>query len=113
MAEGLPDNEQFILLHDNATSQTANDTKNWLDRNNIMYLRDFPPYSLDLNPVENVWAALKRYLSIHPASSLEDLWENVNMFWDGMNLNFINTLINSITNRLNNVLKSKGRETAY
>jgi len=58
--------------------------------------------------VEIVWAALKRYLSIHPASNLDDLWENVNVFWNGMDLDFINTLINSMTNRLNDVLKSKG-----
>jgi len=41
LAEGLPDNEEFILLHDNATSHTANDTKDWLDRNKIIYLRIF------------------------------------------------------------------------
>jgi len=58
--------------------------------------------------VENVWAALKRYLSIHPASNLDDLWENVNAFWNGIDFGFINTLIDSMTNRLNDVLKSKG-----
>jgi len=58
--------------------------------------------------VENVWAAFKRYLSIHSASNLEDLWENVNVFWNDMDLAFLPPLINSMTNRLNDVLKSKG-----
>ena len=56
-----PDQEPFIFMQDNASPHTARITKAWLQENRIRTL-DWPPYSPDLNPIENVWGLLKKRL---------------------------------------------------
>jgi hypothetical protein len=42
-----------IFIHDNARPHTAKKTQKWLRENNVE-LMEWPPYSPDLNPIENV-----------------------------------------------------------
>ena len=51
-----------ILLHDKATVHTSKLTSNYLNRNNI-YIITLPGCSPDLNPIENIFADLKRLFS--------------------------------------------------
>ncbi len=45
-------------MQDNAPIHTARVVKSWLREENIQLL-DWPPYSPDLNPMENLWGLLK------------------------------------------------------
>lgn len=47
------------FMQDNAPIHTAQIVKNWLQEEDIRLL-DWPPYSPDLNPMENLWGPLKR-----------------------------------------------------
>jgi len=49
---------KWRFLHDSAPSHTANITKNHLAANAVKVLMH-PPYSFDLNPIEQVWNWLK------------------------------------------------------
>lgn len=53
----LPDNS--VIVMDNATFHKRQDTKNIIEKagHTILFL---PPYSPDLNPIEQKWAHLKR-----------------------------------------------------
>lgn len=66
----LDDNLALIYSHgtlyqqDNASIHTAEETIEWFENYRIDLL-NWPTYSLDLNPIENVWAFLKDYLNQH------------------------------------------------
>jgi transposase len=54
-----PDN-QPLLLQDNASVHAAAVAKAALRQTGILEVPGFPPYSPDLNPIEGVWALLKK-----------------------------------------------------
>jgi transposase len=47
-----------IFMHDNACIHTAKLTKKLLEDNHVEVLK-WPPYSPNLNPMENIWSLLK------------------------------------------------------
>ena len=49
--------KKLTLIHDNAGSHTA--SQRWMDDNRVLYLA-IPPYSPDLNVIEELWPHLKR-----------------------------------------------------
>ena len=49
------------LKHDNAPTHTATVTKNYLRDHGIIRMK-WPPYSPDLNPMENVWSHMKSHI---------------------------------------------------
>jgi transposase len=60
MAAGLLPNYRrgLTCVHDNASVHTATTTLDWLRDHFIPLLLDWPPYSPDLNPIENIWYRL-------------------------------------------------------
>ena len=51
-------NGDYRFQQDNDLKHSSKFTKDYFTVNNINWLRT-PPESLDLNPIENVWASLK------------------------------------------------------
>ena len=51
--EKYPFGERFVFPHNNAPPHTNQISKIWLQQKNIQTI-DWPPYSPDLNPIENV-----------------------------------------------------------
>lgn len=49
------------LMQDNAPAHTASATKAFLRRKKVDFI-DWPPYSPDLNPIENIWHWMKHVL---------------------------------------------------
>ena len=111
--ETLPRDEEFILLQDNAPAHASEDTYNWTSEEDIDVIKDFPPYSPDLNPIEHVWGRMKRHLMISPASSKEDLWEKLNSIWLGLPLGYLKILVESMSRRIHAVIKARGGYTKY
>ena len=66
--------ENSIFMHDGAPCHISKQTQAFLDRKKVCVLSDWPSQSLDLNPIENMWAILKKNVSRRNASNKEDLW---------------------------------------
>jgi len=75
-----------ILLMDNVRFHHSSDVKEWCEEKNII-IKYLPPYSPDLNPIENVFSTIKtRYSSLRPfASTANTIKEYVSRVIDGMN----------------------------
>jgi len=65
---------RWYLLHDSIHSGVhgSNVVNNWLESKNIIVI-DFPSYSPDLNPIENMFAKIKYRMWEHHAETVEEL----------------------------------------
>jgi transposase len=48
----------MIFMQDNAPIHKTQKSMDWFNKNGVV-LMDWPPYSSDLNPIENLWFPLK------------------------------------------------------
>lgn len=83
---------------------------------------DWPPYLPDLNPIENLWSVAKsRFakeytkLATMPSNNavLTKLIETVEDIWEGIEIEMVNSLIDSIPRRLKALFDAKGWYTKY
>jgi len=68
-----------ILHQDNDCKHNSALCRGILERYGINWNKA-PPYSPDLNPIEEVWAVLKRFVLKKRCSTLEELQDAVNQF---------------------------------
>ena len=78
-------------------------------------LLDWPSQSPDLNPLENLWGIVKWKLKTSPrhASIVDELWEMVKNEWTRISPDTTNTLIESMPERIQEVLKNGGRHSHF
>lgn len=83
---------------------------------------DWPPYSPDLNPIENLWKLLKeRICKAYPelgdmpknAKAMEALITAAIVVWEEFEDNLLGRLVKSMNNRLEAVITAKGWYTKY
>jgi len=104
---------QWWLMQDNATSHKAEYTQKKLGRV-VKLLPNWPAQSPDLNPIENVWSWMETELSrMPPASSKSRLKDQLLSVWDTLSLSTIQSLIQSVPNRLKAVIHKQGGCTNY
>lgn len=104
----------FRFQQNNASIHKANVTLEWLKSKNIDVL-DWPALSPDLNPIENLWGILARkvYAKNRQFSNVEDLREEILFQWRQIKKETLETLINSMDDRLFEVILRKGATTKY
>lgn len=114
-----------IFAQDNASTHTARIVQEWLENwciENGVKLVGWPPYSPDLNPIENLWKLLKeqicrRYpeLSDMPKNvrSMEALVTAAIIVWEEFEDELLERLIKSMDRRMEAVKEAKGWYTKY
>jgi transposase len=108
-------------MHDNAPIHTAHNIQEWLSEEGIEVM-GWPPYSPDLNLIENLWALLKAEIyRLHPelidasntAVTLDLLIRCAISTWETLGYELTNTLMDTMKNSVGAVLEAKGCNTKY
>jgi transposase len=105
--------EQVIFQHDNDPKHTARITKEWLEENKVTVLK-WPAQSPDLNPIENLWNEVDRRIrNRHKPSNRDELWTTIEEEWENIEPEFCMKLIETMPQRIKDVLKAKGGYTRW
>ena len=101
--------DEFILVHDNAACHTAQVVKDKID------VLDWPAYSPDLNPIENLWSYIVRniYADGKVYDVVDELWEAIQQCWESIHKKIIKALVKSMPKRMINLLENGGRSLKY
>ena len=110
------------FMQDNAPIHKAGLVRKWF-RDHGIPLMVWPPYSPDLNPIENAWAKLKEtiykldpgFANIQGSSEevKKRLMELIEQAWEALGDDYFDQLIRSMDSRVNAVLEAKGWYTRY
>lgn len=110
-----------IFQHDNAPTHTAYVVRDALNELGFEIM-EWPPYSPDLNPIENLWALLKaKVMEIRPdlrhmpnnESTWEILVDTAQEAWDRLDLAIFMNLSESMPHRVQDIIKYEGWYTSY
>ncbi|KAJ6254054.1 transposable element-related [Anaeramoeba flamelloides] len=97
----------WLLMQDGAPAHTSNSTKEYLS-NKCLVLKNWPPNSPDLNPIENLWGIMGRRISKESPNSERKLELIVRKVWKNIEWEVIENLINSMEKRLRLVVELNG-----
>jgi hypothetical protein len=113
----------YLYMQDNASIHTAHIVKDWFLEHRIEMLKDWPPYSPDLNPIEHIWWHLKvrvfdmfpevmadKSESEHARQRLESCLQAA---WDTLDKGLFDNLIQSMPSRIEACIKARGWHTKY
>jgi transposase len=107
-------NVDMTFMQDNAPCHKTRMIMDFLARKQIKTL-DWPAQSPDMNPIENLWAIIKRKRAkkFGIPTSKAMLINQIMDIWDNLEADLIETLAASIKNRLKEVVRLKGKATKY
>ena len=74
---------------------------------------DWPPYSPDLNPVEQIWPIVTRALDKQIFSTKEDLWSSLDAAFKTVTKEQVLRLYGSMQRRLAAEIAANGANTKY
>lgn len=103
---------EWYLLQDNSPIHQSHEVKDWLDSKNVARF-DFPSYSPDLNPMENLWAWLKRELDHEFYANVSELRSAISKTWNNIPVDILFALVKSMPDRLEAVRVQRGFKTKY
>jgi transposase len=106
--------QEATFQQDNAPVHNSEATTDWLNSKGITYL-DWPPYSPDLNPIENVFGLLAKavYAGNRQFDTVQQLTERIELCWDELDQAHITSTIASMPKRMFEVAREKGGSIDY
>jgi transposase len=114
-----------VFIQDNAPTHTAKIVQEWLVEwaaENGVVLVDWPPFSPDLNAIENLWKILKERICTNYPELLDmpkndrtkqRLVEAAIDMWESLEEDLLRSLVKSMTRRLEAVIEAGGWYTKY
>ena len=104
----------FQLQDDNARPHRALLVREFLDAEDVQQM-PWPACSPDMNPIEHAWDALGRAINgrnIIP-QTLQQLAQALTEEWDALPQESINNLVDSMTRRVDALIRVRGGHTRY
>ena len=74
---------------------------------------EWPSYSPDLNPLENVWGYLKKEIAKKRIRTLVELEEALQELWNTLSNEYLRALISSVPKRVRLVIEKNGNRVPY
>ena len=107
----------FVFMHDNAPSHAARLTTGYLNKvvGKHGKIMEWPPFSPDMNPIENLWSILKRkiYTAGRQYHTMDDLWDAIITAAGDVSMDDIKKLTASMDKRLFSVISIHGCYVKY
>jgi transposase len=102
------------ILHDKGYKYAASKKK--VFRNSFPYCMispEYPSYSPDLNPIENIWGWLKDRVNRDMPQTIEKLKESIKKHWNSVNEDFLAPYDNSMPERMDSLIEKDGNKINY
>lgn len=99
-------------LHDNAGYHIGHVSSAWFHNNGIDLIK-LPPYSPDLNPIENLFNYWKRKVEAHRPGNVQQLTEFSIQEWSNIPPIICSTLVDSMRDRMKAVVAAEGHKSGY
>ncbi len=111
--EHFDEGADWWLLHDNDPGRHKSQVLRTFMHNNYVRPLDFPPYSPDLNPIENLWADMDKRMGSTDADTKEELEKAVADTWAATSKAYCEQLARSMPTRITQVIERDGAYTDY
>ena len=112
----LDQSQDFILEEDgdsgHGTGRENNIVRIWKQKNGLRYYFNTPG-SPDLSPIENCWRAPKENIAQHASWDEEKVRELVIEGWERLSQETINSWVDSMPQRMRDILKLEGIMTGW
>ena len=105
--------EAPLLLMDNDGRHETSVFKDFLRRNRIRVVKNWPSNSPDLNPIENVFSWMKRFVEKKEPSTEAELRAAVAAAWSAYPSKFLKNLFDSMPTRMKKVIERGGNRIQY
>ena len=102
----------WVFMQDGATAHTCKETIDYL-KTYVNILDDWPAMSPDLNPIENLWAIMKRKVYELKPKTIDELCAAIFEVWESISSEMLKNLANSMQDRLQQVIANNGGHTNY
>ena len=103
----FPEYVMWYFLWDNDKKHTSDIVREWLHNNGITQV-DYPPYSPDINIIENVWNNVKARVESRDAKNENDLMEIWKQEWKNTDKTFVMRLVHSMPARCKAIIEANG-----
>ena len=105
-------NDNWIFEHDNDPKHRAAIVTNWLNRNGVKLL-DRPFFSPDKNHIEHLWDEIERSLKKKRPRNQSEFKACLMEVLEEIELSVLKKSVDSIPNRLNEVIRVNGYPIRY
>lgn len=102
--------KESIFMQDGARIHTAKKTTEHLEDLGLRFLRNWPPHSPDLNPIEHVWKHMNEYAAYQHPQNRDELVQAMQDFWDNvLTMDVINKYALDFHPRTQRCIKAEGQ----
>lgn len=102
----------WYFQQDNVRFHTTPETVTYLHDKGVTLI-EWPPWSPDLNPIENVWNVLKAHVYARFPQTMEEMELFIHEEWANLDLKFISRICRSMPRRLQLLLDNNGHKISY
>ncbi|CDR17486.1 unnamed protein product [Oncorhynchus mykiss] len=103
---------QWVFQMDIDPKHTSKVVAKWLKDNKVKVL-EWPSQSPDLNPMEDLWAELKKRVRTRRPTNLTQLYQLCQEEWAKIHPTYCGKLVEGYSTRLTQVKQFKGNATKY